>query len=137
MQLFTIGYEGKSLDQFVAELRRNRISRVIDVRELPLSRRKGFSKTPLTAALAAAGIGYVHVREAGNPFRHLRHDVDACLAAYARHIEESPEVIDRVLGAAERRRAALLCVEATADRCHRSLIARQLRQAAKRSVVDL
>jgi len=57
MQIFTIGYEGKSLDQFVAELRRNRISRVIDVRELPLSRRKGFSKTPLTAALAAAGIG--------------------------------------------------------------------------------
>lgn len=137
MQLFTIGYEGKSLDQFVAELRRNRISRVIDVRELPLSRRKGFSKTPLTAALAAAGIGYVHVREAGNPFRHLRHDIDACLAAYARHIEESPEVIDRVLDAADRRRAALLCVEATADRCHRSLLARQLRQTANLSVVDL
>lgn len=133
MQLFTIGYEGRSLAELVSELRRHRVSRVIDVRALPLSRRKGFSKTPLATALASAGIDYVHVREAGNPFRHLRHDPEACLAAYARHLARSPEVIARLRDVMQRRRVALLCVEATADRCHRSLIA----QALGERVTDL
>src|SRR5262245_36925707 len=61
-QLFTIGYEARTIEQFVVELRRKRISRVIDVRELPLSRRRGFSKTPLSSTLADAGIDYVHLR---------------------------------------------------------------------------
>ena len=50
--LFTIGYEGRALDELIAILAANRIERVIDVRELPLSRRRGFSKTPLGTALA-------------------------------------------------------------------------------------
>jgi uncharacterized protein (DUF488 family) len=137
MQLFTIGYEGKTLDQLVGELRRHRISRVIDVRALPLSRRKGFSKTPLGNALGAAGIEYLHVREAGNPYRHLRHDIDACLAAYADHLEHSPEVIVRLFEATQRRRAALLCVEAVADHCHRSVLARHVAALAGRPIVDL
>ena len=54
--LFTIGYEGRALDELIAELQAHRIDRVIDVRELPLSRRRGFSKTPLREALAAHDI---------------------------------------------------------------------------------
>ena len=137
MQLFTIGYEGKTLDQLVGELRRHRISRVIDVRALPLSRRRGFSKTPLGNALEATGIEYLHIREAGNPYRHLRHDINACLAAYANHLEQSPEVIVRLLDATQRRRAALLCVEAVADQCHRSLLARHVGALGHRPIVDL
>src|SRR5688572_1536945 len=68
-ELFTIGYEGRALDELLAMLSSHRIERVIDVRELPLSRRRGFSKTPLAAALRARGIDYVHVRTAGNPYR--------------------------------------------------------------------
>ena len=43
------------------------VERVIDVRALPLSRRPGFSKSPLRAALAEAGIDYVHLKALGTP----------------------------------------------------------------------
>ena len=52
MKLFTIGYEGTTMDEFITALQRAGVERVIDVRALPLSRRPGFSKTPLTGALA-------------------------------------------------------------------------------------
>ena len=43
--LFTIGYEDKIIDNFISELKNNNIEKVVDVRELPLSRKKGYSKT--------------------------------------------------------------------------------------------
>jgi uncharacterized protein (DUF488 family) len=44
-----------------------KITRLIDVRELPISRRKGFAKTALSTALAVAGIEYVHLKGPGDP----------------------------------------------------------------------
>ena len=117
--LFTIGYEGLALDEFVARLKASKIDRVIDIRELPLSRRKGFSKTPLGEALAAAGIGYLHLRSAGNPYRKE----DDALVKYRMHIADASDVIAEVAEAARGHRAALLCYEADPATCHRSLIA--------------
>ena len=51
MKIFTIGYEGATVDEFLTALRDAGVKRVIDVRALPLSRRAGFSKSPLRAAL--------------------------------------------------------------------------------------
>src|ERR1041385_1037319 len=65
--LRTIGYEGHSVDSFVGVLRRAGVKQLLDIRDLPLSRRKGFSKTPLKVALLEAGIGYEHVRDLGAP----------------------------------------------------------------------
>src|SRR6478752_9587096 len=67
MKLFTIGYEGTTMDEFIAALHKAGVERVIDVRALPLSRRPGFSKTPLKGALAEAGIDYVHLKPLGTP----------------------------------------------------------------------
>jgi uncharacterized protein (DUF488 family) len=58
---FTIGYERKTLDEFLSVLVEARVDRVVDVRALPLSRRRSFSKTPLGEALAARSIEYVYV----------------------------------------------------------------------------
>ena len=55
-KLFTVGYEGRALDELITELVDAGVERLIDVRELPLSRRRGFSKTPLSEALQAVGI---------------------------------------------------------------------------------
>jgi hypothetical protein len=65
--LRTIGYEGYDLDGFVGALRRAGIKQLLDIRDLPLSRRKGFSKSPLREALSDAGILYEHLRELGAP----------------------------------------------------------------------
>jgi len=123
LTVFTIGYEGRSPDDFIAALVAQKIDLVIDVRQLPLSRRRGFSKTALGEALAAAGIAYVHLRAAGNPFRAQRADIVTCLALYRDHLEASPDVLLAVIEAARGHRAALLCVEHDAQQCHRSVIA--------------
>ena len=56
MRIFTIGYEATTMAEFLAALTKAGVERVIDVRALPLSRRPGFSKSPLRAALDEAGI---------------------------------------------------------------------------------
>jgi len=58
--IFTIGYEGADLDLFLGTLVKAGISHVIDVRDVPASRKRGFSKNALAAALNAQGIAYTH-----------------------------------------------------------------------------
>ena len=81
--LSTIGYEGISLDAFIATLKAAKVTLLLDVRELPISRRRGFSKTALSAALSSAGIAYQHERALGAP-REVRHRLreDGDLARY-------------------------------------------------------
>ena len=124
--VFTIGYAGKALDTFMKELLDAQVDRVVDVRALPLSRRKGFSKTPLSEALTGKGIEYVHLREAGNPFREQKGDLETTLGLYAAHLDTNPEVIVKVEAAIAGHRAALLCYEANASECHRSVIVSRL-----------
>ena len=69
MRIFTIGYEGATVGEFLAALEKAGVKRVIDVRALPSSRRPGFSKSPLGAALGEAGIDYVHLKALGTPLR--------------------------------------------------------------------
>jgi uncharacterized protein (DUF488 family) len=134
--LFTIGYEGKELGEVIAMLQASRVALVIDIRELPLSRRRGFSKTPLGAALREAGIEYVHLRAAGNPYRHDP-ERQTLLQKYARHLDRHDEIVDEVAGAARGRRAALLCYEAEAPDCHRSVLAARVAARLNSRVQDL
>ncbi len=50
-RLTTIGYEGASLTAFISTLKASGVTLLLDVRELPVTRRKGFSKTPLCRRL--------------------------------------------------------------------------------------
>jgi uncharacterized protein (DUF488 family) len=67
--IVSIGYEGRTMPEMLRLLRKHGVRKVIDVRELPLSERRGFSKSSLSAALAASRIEYAHIRSAGNPHR--------------------------------------------------------------------
>lgn len=141
MKIFTIGYEGVTQGEFLAALEGAGVARVIDVRALPLSRRPGFSKTPLKNALAEVGIDYVHLKALGTPpegreaARKGRHD--ELKRIYAGQLE-LPEAI--VAGAqmrelAAERSSALLCFERAPEGCHRSLLLKAI--AAEAEVVDL
>jgi uncharacterized protein (DUF488 family) len=129
--VFTIGYERRSPDELVRGLRDAGVTLLADVRELPLSRRRGFSKTALATVLAEAGIEYAHERALGNPkpYRDAwkRGDVPAGRAGYSAHIAAGASVAVEALA----RRVAqggvcLLCVEHDAGDCHRSLLAAAL-----------
>jgi uncharacterized protein (DUF488 family) len=122
-KVWTIGYEKRTPGELVEALRDAGIEQLIDVRQLPLSRRKGFSKTPLSKILGDAGIAYVHLRNAGNPFRNFDDDI---LALYAGHLERSPEVVDEVVEAISTKRSALMCLERDHAECHRSILAAAL-----------
>ena len=128
MRIFTIGYEAATMPEFIAALKNAGVERVVDVRALPLSRRPGFSKTPLRGALAEAGIEYVHLRALGTPAdgraaaRAGRHaDLERIYASQL----ELPEAIaeaEQMKALAEERPSALLCFEREPEHCHRTLL---------------
>jgi uncharacterized protein (DUF488 family) len=128
--LFTIGYEGQTPEGLVERLHTAKVDRVVDVRELPLSRRKGFSKSSLATTLADAGIDYQHVRELGNPKTHRerykRGDAAGGARAYRAHLHNGSypalvDLADAVVGGETT--ICLLCVEETHEVCHRAVIA--------------
>ncbi len=137
MRIFTIGYEASTVPDFIAALKQAGVQRVIDVRALPLSRRPGFSKSALSAALALAGIHYVHLKALGTP-------ADGRAAARAgRHAEleriyagqlELPEAIAQgavMLELAAEKPSALLCFERDPAQCHRTLLLDAVAPAAQ------
>ena len=142
-RLFTIGYEGKTLDEFLSELTAAGVETVLDVRAIAASRRPGFSKTALSGALAERGIGYRHFRALGTPSEG-RTAARAGQVARMRDIYagqlETPEAelqIEQALEEAREKPSALLCFEAEARGCHRSLLAERMLQRAEFEVIDL
>lgn len=127
----TVGYEGHDPESFVETLRKARIERVIDVRELPLSRKSGFSKSALAAGLKAAGIAYSHVKALGTP-RAVRHawkaggSFDDFRRDYLAHLAENADAVEELERVASAERCALLCVERDVETCHRGLLAEVL-----------
>jgi uncharacterized protein (DUF488 family) len=141
MRIFTIGYEGATVPEFLAALKEAGVERVIDVRALPLSRRPGFSKSPLRAALGEVGIEYVHLKALGTPSE------GRAAARAGRHSEleriyagqlELPEAIvqsQEMLALAAEKPSALLCFEREPAHCHRTLLLNSVAQDAE--IVDL
>ena len=133
--LYTIGYEATDIERFVAEVRRSRIARVIDVRRNPVSRKRGFAKGALAARLAAEGIGYSHLVDLGPP-KDLRDDYRAdrdrarYFARFAAYLAGQGEALASVAALARAERCALLCFERDPATCHRSIIAAHLAQHA-------
>ncbi|MFL6730467.1 MAG: DUF488 family protein [Sphingomicrobium sp.] len=128
MRIFTIGYEGTTVGEFLDALKAAGVERVIDVRALPLSRRPGFSKSPLRAALAEAGIDYVHLKALGTPSegrtaaRAGRHADMARIYAGQLELPEAMAQSAQMLELARDRPSALLCMERDPQHCHRTLL---------------
>jgi uncharacterized protein (DUF488 family) len=141
MKIFTIGYEGTTMADFLAALTVAGVERVIDVRALPLSRRPGFSKSSLAASLLEAGIGYVHLKALGTPKRGRdaakKGDRATLEAVYAGQLElpEAQAQAAQMLALAAEKPSALLCFERDPCVCHRSLLLDAVGEGA--DVVDL
>ena len=130
--LFSVGYEAfPTVHDLVDVLRAAGVERVVDVRDLPASRRPGFSRRALEPALADAGIVYEHRRELGNPaaIRAVSRSGDAARGRElyrAQLLGERAWALDAVADAAAERPTAMLCLEADQARCHRDVIAEEL-----------
>jgi len=128
MRIFTIGYEGATVPEFVTALQKAGVTRVIDVRALPLSRRSGFSKSPLRAALEGSGIDYVHLKALGTPSagraaaRAGRHEDMARIYAGQLELPEAMAQSAQMLELAAEKPTALMCMERDPAHCHRTLL---------------
>lgn len=128
MRIFTIGYEGSTVDEFLTALKQAGVERLIDVRALPLSRRPGFSKSALRSALEEAGIEYVHLKALGTPAdgraaaRARRHADMARIYASQLELPEAIAQGAQMVELAKEKRSALLCFEREPTHCHRSLL---------------
>ena len=124
MRIAGIGYQRRSLDEVVGALHASGIEVLIDVREVPWSRRAEFAKKPLAERLARESIRYVHLPSAGNPRAIRRSGAPSAevLARYREHVARHPSVLDQILAAAGGAPAALLCYERDVAACHRSVL---------------
>lgn len=129
--LYTIGYEGTSVDNLIQTLVNMRIKVLADVRELPLSRKKGFSKNGLAALLADAGIEYRHFKKLGDPkagrIAARKGDYNEFERVFSAHLEtdDAQTALNELLIVAESKLTCMMCFERCATVCHRSYIADQ------------
>jgi uncharacterized protein (DUF488 family) len=127
--LYTIGYEKALLKDVLAILTGAGVATLIDVRDRPISRRPGFSKRQLTAAIEEAGMRYVHLAALGTPpegrLANRRREWDRFWGIVEEKLAR-PEAAFDLQQAAEIATAApscLLCYEADWQICHRRRIA--------------
>lgn len=126
-KIYTIGYEAAAIDDFVATLRLMDVDLLLDVRELPISRRRGFAKVALKEALADAGIAYHHEKRLGSPKPirdRLKKDwkYDIFFKDYGQHLEEHGSLM-AALAKDLSGNVALMCFERNYKECHRRVVA--------------
>ena len=130
MKLWSIGYQGRSLEELIDLLKTAGVTVLCDVRRTPLSRKKGFSKGPLRAAIEAAGIRYEPLPEVGVAQEKRRKATTpaaraALFAEYERDdLPKQRKPLSKIAAwVKEGERVALLCFERDPADCHRSRVA--------------
>ncbi|MEW5746453.1 MAG: DUF488 domain-containing protein [Nitrospirota bacterium] len=132
--IFTIGYEGKNVDDFINRLKRYNITTLIDVREIPSSRKPGFSKGRLSENLKSANISYIHMKELGSP-RELReklhedNDYSSFFEGYGKYLDTQLGSVkylhDEVLSNGV---SCIMCMERDPLHCHRKIVAEKIKE---------
>ena len=142
--LFTIGYQEAKPDAVLGELKRAKIDLLVDIRAVAASRRPGFSKRQLAAALDEAGIAYIHLQKLGTPAEGRQAaragDFEALWRIYDKHIKtpEAQAALGELLALIKSgKRVCLLCYERDPNECHRSRIAALVKKRTRVKVDDL
>jgi uncharacterized protein (DUF488 family) len=130
VRLFTVGYAEATPPRLIEALRGAGVRTVVDVRALANSRRPGFSKRALAAALEGAGIGYVHAPALGTPAEGRAAvragQPEAMRPIFLRHLAgvEAQAALAALKARAQREGpVCLLCLETEPAHCHRTLVA--------------
>ena len=131
-RIWTIGYERVGVPDFIATLKAAKVKTLVDVRDVPLSRRAGFSKNILAASLADAGIGYIHMKALGTPKlgreAARRGDTKTMHRIFEARLTEpeSQLALAETAELASKRRICLMCLEHDWRICHRNIVAQHL-----------
>ena len=142
--VFTIGYQGATVPTVLDALREAKVELLVDIRAVASSRRPGFAKTALAANVATIGVEYLHLRGLGTPAE------GRAAARAGKHAEmrriflshlttQAAQTQLSTLEALVRNgtRVCLLCFEADAEHCHRTLVANALTKRLRVEIVHL
>lgn len=132
--LFTIGYEGISLENYLNKLIQNDIKLLVDVRRNPLSMKFGFSKSLLKRYCESLGIEYIHIPEVGihsNERQELntQADYDSLFETYKTTtlLDTATQQIQIINLLVKYKRIALTCFEDNICQCHRKPLAESIK----------
>jgi hypothetical protein len=132
--IYTIGYEGRTISNLIDVLQNHGIQLLVDVRELPLSRKNGFSKSSLKKYLNEAGIEYISIRELGTP-KEIRHNLKDKVISWQKfkelymvYLDKHIDTVKRLEELAKSKPTAIMCYEKDWRICHRSIIAEYLKK---------
>jgi uncharacterized protein (DUF488 family) len=142
--LYTIGYEQAKPAAVLDELKRAKVQLLVDTRAVAASRRPGFSKRQLAAALDEADIAYIHLQKLGTPSEGRTAarsgDIDALWRIYDKHIKtkDAQNALDELIALIKSgKRIALLCYCRDPKTCHRSRIVANVKKRVRVEVEDL
>ncbi len=141
--IYTLGYEGISLETYINKLIKNNIGLLCDVRKNPFSRKFGFSCKTLSNLLPKIGIDYVHIPQLGIE-SNKRQDLDnkesykKLFDEYKTTLPDREEALDKVLNLQKKyQRIALTCFEKLHFDCHRHCVSDYLANKYNAQVVHL
>ena len=128
---FLIGYEGRSIDDFLRELVLNTIHLLVDVRRNARSMKYEFNKGRLEKAVNNLDIKYQQIPEMSNASEKRKKiekkmDYERLFAEYAKNLPNKMEYIKQIEMLGKKRRIALMCFEADVQSCHRREIGKVL-----------
>jgi len=132
--LYTTGYEGIDIDRFIKMLKCFKISTVVDVRKLALSRKKDFCKNALSSKLMSCNIEYLNLNNLGTP-EHLRAELNRTrnyvtfFREYKKYMKKNPDELKTIKTLIDKgNNVVLLCLEKDDEKCHRKIIAEEIKK---------
>jgi Protein of unknown function, DUF488 len=140
-----VGYEGRSVTEFVLGLRADGVHVLLDARQVPRCSRRGFSRHSLAEALRSVGIHYVHYEVLGNPDQNqagFYGDTAAVAAAASRYRSRLAEpaaqaVLADLIAVSRRRLVAVMTLEADAERSHRATLLAEIERRVEHRPADI
>jgi uncharacterized protein (DUF488 family) len=129
--VFSLGYEGLSIDEFLMKLIEEKVQILVDVRNNPWSMKFGFKKHVLKSFSNRLGIEYLHKPVLGIPGKYrkelkTKEDYDKLFDEYRKQLPSLNEEIKTLHYMAKESRIALMCFEKDPNYCHRTIIAEEL-----------
>ncbi len=129
MRVFTLGYQGLTLEAYSEILVRTGVGIVLDVRETPFSYNRRYIGSVMKRALADAGVGYLHLKACGNPSinRKTAKSPEECLSMYREYLARDTGCLTPLLSEIEKANglgepACLTCYEREPHACHRTIL---------------
>jgi uncharacterized protein (DUF488 family) len=141
--IYTIGYEGVSINAVLKSLQEMEIDMLMDIRAVPQSRKPGFSKSKLGQFLVENEIEYIHLRGLGTPpegreaaRKKKKVELDRI---YGQHLKTQDAKTDlkTALDLSQKKKCCLLCYEHSPACCHRLIVAEKIADRTGMEIIHL